>query len=245
MKKIIIVLALLTLFLFAGCRPVDEGKGEKVTLDVDGWRIIGNLQVPSTDEPAPAVVLLHMKPTDRSSYNRLANLLEERGIASLRIDMRGHGESTNLGGKSAENDNDAWKDAVEALKFLQSRPGVDPKRIGILGASYGGEHAAHAGKALGEGADVVKAYVIMSSGSFSEDSIKWVQDSNARWLFIAAEDDGNPEVPKLMKTAAETGGEEKAKLDLFETGGHGTYLFEKHKDLEQKIAEWFVKNLKE
>ena len=239
MRKCLWFLIVVAGAALVACPQPDAGRGERVVLNVEGWEIVGSLQVPRSEKPVPAVLLLHMKPTDRTSYNRLADLLDERGIASLRIDMRGHGESVNLGSRSEENDEQAWKDAVEALKFLQRQTGIDPGRIGALGASYGGEHAAHAGREIGG----VKAFVILFSGSFSEESIRFVRESGAQWLFVAAGDDGNPEVPRLMERGFEAGGEEKAKLEMFESGGHGTYLFEKYPDLEGKIADWLAEKL--
>ena len=179
-----------------------------------------------------------MMPTVRSSYIRLADLLEERGIASLRIDLRGHGESTNLGGHNREVNAQAWRDVVVALDFLSSQEGVvDPARLGVLGASYSGEHAARAGR---EGRDIA-AYAILSSGLFSEESIAFVGASDAPWLFVAARDDGE-RTPALMDRAAETAGE-RGVLIMYEAGGHGTYLFDVYSDLEGWIADWFADRL--
>jgi dienelactone hydrolase len=241
MKRILFCSVFVLGLMLAACTPPDEGNGKKVTLTVSGWKIFGTLQIPESDKPVPVVLLLHMKPTDRTSFNRLADLLAERGIASLRIDMRGHGESTNLGGPSAKNDEEAWKDAVEAVTYLQGEPGINPGRIGVLGASYGGEHAAHVAR-VNSG---VKAVVVLSSGSFSRESIQFLGESEAKWWFIAAKDDDDPEVVKLMGRAADAGGDEKAERLIYDTGGHGTFLFDTHDDLEGKIADWFAKALKQ
>jgi len=229
---------LITVCLLLAACPPPQGSGERVELESDGWVVVGDLQVPASDEPVPAVLMLHMMPTVRSSYIRLADLFAERGIASLRIDLRGHGESTNLGGHNREVNARAWRDVVAALDFLRSREGViDPARLGVLGASYSGEHAARAGR---EGCDIA-AYAILSSGGFSEESIAFVGSGEAPWLFVAARDDGE-RTPALMERAAAAAGE-RGELIMYDAGGHGTYLFSVYSDLEERIADWFADRL--
>jgi dienelactone hydrolase len=238
MRKAILIIAVAASFLFSACAPQDEGgPGERVELQSDDWTIVGDLALPEAEGPVPAVLLLHMMPTDRSSYANMAGLLAERGIASLRIDLRGHGESINLGEHNSEINAEAWRDVLAAFNYLKEQEAVDPERIGILGASYSGEQAARAGI---EGADAA-AWVIMSSGSFSEESIGFVSRTRVRWQFIAAEDDGNPAVPELMKRAAAV--TPYAKETIFAKGGHGTYMFQYDKYLEKKIADWFFDEL--
>ena len=69
----------------------------RVVLASDGWRLVGDLLLPTMEHPAPAVLMLNKADGTRAAYEGLARLLAERGIASLRIDLRAHGESTNLG----------------------------------------------------------------------------------------------------------------------------------------------------
>ena len=218
-----------------GC-PAPEAEPGRVELHSDGWVIVGNISKPESAARIPAVLLLHMMPTDRSSYDRLAGLLAERGVASLRIDLRGHGESTNLGSHNQEINSQAWRDILAAVSYLQGLEGIDPRRIGVLGASYSGEQAARAAR---EGAEI-RAFVIMSSGSFSDESISFVADSEYPWWFIAAEDDANPS--EAMKKAAASS--ELTELTVFESGGHGTYLFSTRNELEEMIAGWFAEKLR-
>ncbi len=226
---------LAALLLFAACGEPAQ-LGERIELESDGWVLVGDLVIPETTTQVPAVLLLHMMPTDRTSFTKLAGLLAERNIASLRIDLRGHGESINQGEHNEQINAEAWHDILAAINYLAEHEAINPERIGVLGASYSGEQAALAGR---EGAEV-KSWVIMSSGSFSEESIQYVAHSGAHWQFIAARDDGD--VADLMRRAAESA-PGLAAATIYPRGGHGTYLFRSDRELEKKIANWFLDHL--
>ena len=103
------------------------------------------------------------------------------------LDLRGHGASDNLGRFEepfAENLlllEDTHEDINVALRWMAARPRVDAKRLAAIGASYSGEAIA---EALRAGVEPVSACVILSPGSFSDESIAQVDASGARWLFI-------------------------------------------------------------
>jgi hypothetical protein len=72
----------------------------------------------------------------RASSQKRAKMLANHGYGVLVFDRRGEGESDgdpNLFGWQGE------RDVHAAVKFLQSRPDVDPERIGGIGLSVGGE----------------------------------------------------------------------------------------------------------
>ena len=91
-------------------------------------------------QPVPAVLLCHGFTGNRIETRRLFVLLSRqlaaRGIASLRFDYRGSGESS--GDFSEFCFTDYVIDAEHALVFLRTLNAVDSKRIGILGYSLGG-----------------------------------------------------------------------------------------------------------
>ena len=68
-----------------------------IVVQNEGWELMGDLLMPASEAPAPAVLMLNQAAGDRAVYADLARRLVDRGIASLRLDLRGHGESTNLG----------------------------------------------------------------------------------------------------------------------------------------------------
>ena len=68
--------------------------------------------------------------------------LAERGIATLVVDNPGVGESLRL--KGLHNGPDAEVPAKAAVDFLQTLPGIDNSRIGMMALSLGGYHAPRA-----------------------------------------------------------------------------------------------------
>lgn len=109
--------------------------------------LAGTLTMPSNKGSFPAVVLI----TGSGAQNRdeeimghkpflvLADHLTRKGIAVLRYDDRGTGESKGqFRPATAENyANDAWA----AVEFLQNHPNIRKEKIGLVGHSEGGNIA--------------------------------------------------------------------------------------------------------
>jgi dipeptidyl aminopeptidase/acylaminoacyl peptidase len=112
----------------------------------EGQQVVGMLHLPEKGRgKVPAVVFLHGFTGNKGEFRRVfvrtARALAEIGVASLRFDFRGSGDS---GGEfSAMTPSGELQDAREALHFLRKQPEVDGKRIAILGMSLGGMIAAH------------------------------------------------------------------------------------------------------
>ena len=77
-------------------RP-DNATEVRVVVPNDGWELVGDLRLPASQQAAPAVLMLNKAADDRTVYEALAVHLANKGVASLRLDLRGHGESINLG----------------------------------------------------------------------------------------------------------------------------------------------------
>lgn len=113
---------------------------EAVTLINEGQKIFGIFHRPLLHKPFPAVLICHGLAGHKSGryriYVDLAEQLTHHGIAVLRIDFRGSGDSEGefmdmtLTGEVS--------DALLGLKFLHEHEGVDEERIGLFGRSLGG-----------------------------------------------------------------------------------------------------------
>ena len=109
-------------------------------------QLAGTLTVPAGQGPFPAVVLLSdTGPQDRngtvgdfSPLGRLADYLTRRGVAVLRFDDRGTGQST---GEFKATTAELVTDAQAALNFLRTRPEIDLGHLGLVGHGEGGNVA--------------------------------------------------------------------------------------------------------
>jgi dipeptidyl aminopeptidase/acylaminoacyl peptidase len=110
----------------------------------DGIEIPAYLTLPK-GVPArnlPLVVFPHGGPWGRDywRYNSFAQFLANRGYAVLSPNFRA---STGYGKKFLDAGNRQWGDKMQddltwGVKYLVSQGTVDPKRVGIMGGSYGG-----------------------------------------------------------------------------------------------------------
>jgi dipeptidyl aminopeptidase/acylaminoacyl peptidase len=109
---------------------------EKVSFTSYGQAMAGALHLPDIEKP-PCVVASHglFSSKDSEKYVTLGERCTQRGIAFLRFDFRGFGES---GGSIAESTVSArLLDLNMAIEFARSHPCIDP-RIGLMGSSLGG-----------------------------------------------------------------------------------------------------------
>ena len=118
---------------------------QTVSFDSDGLRLSGVLHEPPGAGKHPAFLLLHGFGGTRNGTGNLmaADLLTSLGYAALRFDFRGCGESE--GERAFILCQDQVQDTRNAISYLQSLPGIDPERIGVLGASFGAAVAVYTG----------------------------------------------------------------------------------------------------
>ena len=104
--------------------------------------LAGTLTLPDTDIASPAVILIHgsgrndRNGTAFGTFHLLADYLTRQGIAVLRYDKRGAGESTGDYGQSTTLD--FATDVKAGIEFLKSDSRINPELIGLIGHSEGG-----------------------------------------------------------------------------------------------------------
>jgi dienelactone hydrolase len=125
---------------------------EEVSLKAKNWTLAGTLLLPKNakgklpvvvtstgsgqqtrDEPLPIPGLEGYRP-----FRQIAEALASRGIAVLRCDDRGVGDSTGLETLTTATTFDFADDVRAQVAYLRTRPDIDPDRIAILGHSEGG-----------------------------------------------------------------------------------------------------------
>ena len=117
---------------------------EEVTFENGEVTLAGTLTLPTGDGPFPAAILVSGSgPQDRNEeifehkpFMVLADHLTRAGIAVLRYDDRGVGQST--GNFDPATSEDFMGDALAAVRFLEEDARFHKNKIGIIGHSEGG-----------------------------------------------------------------------------------------------------------
>ena len=153
-------------------------------------KLAGTLALPSGGRPAPAVVLVSgTGPIDRdvtfvghAIFRTLARQLAARGVASLRFDKRGVGESE--GDFSSARAEDFISDVLGASQHLVGQEGFAAGRVGLIGHSEGGMVAlaaaarapstafcvSLAGPLLSGRENAVNSFALLARGSLERDA---------------------------------------------------------------------------
>jgi dipeptidyl aminopeptidase/acylaminoacyl peptidase len=144
-----------------------------ITKAADGLEIHNQLFVPKDIKPGerrPAIVFVHGGPVRQMllGYHYMHfyhwayginQWLASQGYVVMSINFRsgvGYGRSFRTAPNTGGNGNAEYQDVLAGGTYLQSRPDVDPNRVGIWGLSYGGVLTA---QALARNSDIFKAGV--------------------------------------------------------------------------------------
>jgi dienelactone hydrolase len=212
---------------------------ERVVLTSDGWSLVGDVALPDGPERVPAALLLNKAAGDRHAYRGLAEALARRGVASLRLDLRAHGESTNLGrfappdGRALLDGSD--RDVAAGLDALRRHSRVDGSRIAVVGSSYSGEAMMEAGRKGGWAA----AYVGLSPGSLSDESIAAIDRDRLPWLLVVCRDE------RYLKEVEKALREQSRTAEFLELPGtrHAIDLLGSHPGFVAQLALWLEQRL--
>mgnify|MGYP005646248221 CR=1 FL=1 len=110
------------------------------SVPVRGARLPATLHRPSGIQEPPVVVMIHGFTGNRIENSRLfveiSRSLCAAGVASLRFDLRGHGEGP--GGFEDFDIEQAIRDAEEVVRWVLRHPSFKTSALGLLGLSMGG-----------------------------------------------------------------------------------------------------------
>ena len=163
MKKLKFLVAALFVLMAVGA----EAQTESVVIDGDHGKLQAVIHKPALKqgERVPMVLLCHgfMGNKDGALENRIANLLSERGIASIRFDFNGHGQSEGrFQDMTVPNE---IVDAKKVIDYVSALPYVSS--VAISGHSQGGVVAAMTAGELGS--DKIKAVVLLAPAAVLRD----------------------------------------------------------------------------
>jgi acetyl esterase/lipase len=145
-------------FAYPDILPEQVGAMRHVVYDAaDGLKIPGYLTLPpgvSTPEKLPLIVLAHGGPASRDvmGFDWWAQALASRGYAVLQPNFRGSDGYTRafMEAGYGEWGRKMQTDLSDGVRWLAGQGMIDPERVCIVGASYGG-YAAMAGLTLDKG----------------------------------------------------------------------------------------------
>lgn len=187
------------------------------------------------------VILMHMMPAVKESWNDFAEELAENGCNVLSFDFRGHGESE--GGHYEDfTDEEHQKyslDLDSAMEYVKNN--FSDTEVYLVGASIGANIAI---KYLSEHHEIKKAVALSAGldyyGVKAEQYIKET-DPAQDLLLVAAADDMRKSGVSASRQAEVLYDLANCKIEklIFQTGGHGTNLFTTHEDLYKNIEEFF------
>lgn len=129
-----------------------------LTTQRDGLSIVSTLAMPDTGEAkVPLVIVCHGYTGNRNGFEPVpyAKTFAVNGIASLRLDFTGNGESS--GATTEMTISNLVKDVKAVFDMALTLDGIDPDRIFLLGCSQGGLVCSLAAAELGE---QVKALIL-------------------------------------------------------------------------------------
>jgi hypothetical protein len=106
----------------------------------DGLNLCGVVQTPPNLKPnehRPAFLVLHGFGGNKEGFGQIAiaNQLIQWGYVTMRFDFRGCGDSEGEHGRILCLDQ--VSDTSNAVTYMVGRPDVDPKRIALVGSSFG------------------------------------------------------------------------------------------------------------
>jgi pimeloyl-ACP methyl ester carboxylesterase len=134
-KSLFVVLLLLLSVWLLAAQNVSSPEAQPVQVTAsDGLTLIGDFYhvANDTNQPQPAVLLLHIIGSDRHSWTPLIPSLLDAGYAVLAVDLRGQGDTGGeINWGAATTDVQTW------LDWLRDQPDVRRDAVSIIGASIG------------------------------------------------------------------------------------------------------------
>jgi dienelactone hydrolase len=177
----------------------------------------------------------------------MAPVINAKGVATLALDLRGQGKSTgatDLHSLRTAERSKMYLDVRGAIAFLESQPGVDLSRIGIV-AETGSADAA----VLGWGGNPRVKAIALVSGLLSEAAKGQIAASPKLPLFLVTSTEDKTGFAD-MTDAYFLSKSKESNIEVYTGVGMGTamfsafrYKFPKEKPLQTVIGDWMADQL--
>jgi pimeloyl-ACP methyl ester carboxylesterase len=211
------------------------------------YKTLDNVFIKGDWSPSPTTlgvaILLHMMPSDRKSWAPFQQILLRHNIASLAIDLRGHGESTETSEGvtidykkfTDENHRKYLYDVIGALDWLEDKK-YSKDQVMMVGASIGANVALWA---LEEDPSLVGAAMLSPGNYRGIDAVEkagYIKAHHAIWA--AGSDSDDPEAYDTAKRVVELAAAERKQFVPYKNAGHGIHLFTADPELMDNLAKW-------
>lgn len=235
---------ILCLLIFSGCamNNQEDIAMEKISFQTeDGATIVGNYWQGSST----GVLLLHMMPATKESWNEFAEALSREGMSVLAIDLRGHGESVGHDGRTLDYTKFTDQQHQASIFDVESAGSYIKERgvttMYIAGASIGANLAL---QYQSEHPDVKKT-ILLSPGTnyrgiVTEPMAKRLQSDQAVFLVASTRDaraGGSADAMAEQIASSVKGAHE---IKIYETTSHGTDLFGDDPQLIPTLVRWLT-----
>ncbi len=219
-------------------RPIDPNR---VTIPTsDGISLAGTWRPIPGDSKAPAVLLIHDFSRERREWDVLAHDFLVHGLATLAIDLRGHGESTRKGGGETVRPSPRFlrdprsfpRDVKAALDWLRERSPM----VGAIGLATGANLAV-----LATANGWADAAVAVSANAANLSQLAGTLPYRPRKTLVLAsvQDPGRQASAKELDAE----GEGPKKLILFPGAAHNLYLLAENLEARREALEWLSTRL--
>lgn len=136
-KRLAILLALAMALSFCGIAAAED-----ITYESRGVQVPATVVLPDGDGPFPLVVMAHGHGGSRDEnigFGAIADALAAKGIASIRMDFPGCGDSTESFQMNTLSN--MKQDVLNAVTYAAETYAIDTDKIGVFGYSMGGRIA--------------------------------------------------------------------------------------------------------
>jgi pimeloyl-ACP methyl ester carboxylesterase len=220
-----------------------------------GYRVAG-VHYTLSNEPGPAILLLHDVGGDHTQWDAFLDILEKARFNSiLALDLRGHGDSglrIESQSAAAETEKVDWRDFSEedfggivedfriAWDYLKSSPETDTTRMAVMGSVTGANYAA----LFSADNPDVKSLVLLSPGVVYRGigCMKAVEAYGARPVLFAASKGDRYSAGSCEKLKEISNGT-PAHLEILEGSGRGIELIRDNPGFKHFLSDWFLSTL--
>ena len=139
----------LVILACSGPSPHSASLHEDLVLKSSDGVSLGATLYPVEQPNPPGLVLVHMLGSDRRAWEPFAARAQRDGYMCIAVDLRGHGDSRNAGGRQVSYKSFTTQDWLDALKDIDAAHqallgrGANPKNTVLVGASIGANLVLH------------------------------------------------------------------------------------------------------